>query len=165
MRMGKLSSLTTSPLDWLKFVHQAFRESHIHMILFCNMIEGTYLSRQKSTVRIPQSYQALSSRTRKRKWAWGQGYPDPARSVKTVWCVFFPGFLCMAIRHVQLDHFLLHQHSHCRIQHWSSVTTMNWFIKPWGVWILPFLKVCMYSVRVWCVLWKCMITAMTTFSG
>ena len=31
-----LSPVTTSPLDWLKFVHRAFRESHIHVILFCN---------------------------------------------------------------------------------------------------------------------------------
>ena len=103
---------------------------------------------------------------RKRKWAWGQGYPDPGQlEVEKPFGEFFPGFLCMAIRRVQLDHFLLHQHSYCRIQHWSSVTTMNWFIKPWGLWILPFLKVCMYSVRVCCVLWKCMITTMNTFSG
>ena len=33
---GELSPVTTSSLDWLKFVHQAFRKSHIHVILFCN---------------------------------------------------------------------------------------------------------------------------------
>ena len=41
MQTGELSPVTTSPLDWLKFVHQVFRESHIHVILFCNLIGST----------------------------------------------------------------------------------------------------------------------------
>ena len=79
-----------------KYLFKTPLESHTST-WFCSTIwlEVPYLSCQKSTVwTTPLCYQALPSCAWEEEWACRRGYPDLARSGKTVWW-FLP---CMAVQ-------------------------------------------------------------------
>ena len=82
-----------------KYLFNTPLESHTST-WFCSTIwlEVPYLSCQKSIVwTTPLCYQALPSHAWEEEWACERGYPDLARSRKTVWR-FFPWFFCMVMQ-------------------------------------------------------------------